>query len=150
MPAAKPTGSSVASRPSSEASPSPALRNSANVVSHELLWVPIISALGGGAFAIFEARAGWCIVRAMGFEPRSDRRSGATHSDERPEQCEHAPSAGKSRGAMAGSVIHRSMRWPATVHVMMARMQTVVTIEMIHRLPSQPPRSHPVGASCRG
>ncbi len=39
----------------------------ANVVSHELIWVPIISALGGGAFAIFEARAGWCIVRAMGF-----------------------------------------------------------------------------------
>ena len=39
----------------------------ANVVSHELLWVPIISALVGGAFAIFEARAGWCIVRAMGF-----------------------------------------------------------------------------------
>jgi hypothetical protein len=24
----------------------------------------------GGAFAIFEARAGWCVVRAMGFKTR--------------------------------------------------------------------------------
>ena len=31
-------------------------------------WVLTISALTGGAFAIFEARAGWCVVRAMGFK----------------------------------------------------------------------------------
>ena len=31
-------------------------------------WVLAISVLAGGAFAIFEARAGWCAVRAMGFK----------------------------------------------------------------------------------
>ena len=31
-------------------------------------WVLTISVLVGGAFAIFEARAGWCVVRAMGFK----------------------------------------------------------------------------------
>jgi hypothetical protein len=33
-------------------------------------WVPwaVVVALGvAGAFGIFEARAGWCVVRAMGF-----------------------------------------------------------------------------------
>lgn len=27
-------------------------------------------AIFGGAFAIFEARAGWCVVRALGFHTR--------------------------------------------------------------------------------
>jgi hypothetical protein len=31
-------------------------------------WVVSIAVLAGGAFAIFEARAGWCVVRAMGFK----------------------------------------------------------------------------------
>jgi uncharacterized membrane protein HdeD (DUF308 family) len=33
-----------------------------------LAWVVTIALLIGGAFAIFEARAGWCVVRAMGFK----------------------------------------------------------------------------------
>lgn len=33
-----------------------------------LAWVVTISLLVAGAFAIFEARAGWCVVRAMGFK----------------------------------------------------------------------------------
>ena len=31
-------------------------------------WVVTAAAILGGAFAIFEARAGWCVVRAMGFK----------------------------------------------------------------------------------
>ena len=31
-------------------------------------WVVTGIALAGGAFAVFEARAGWCVVRAMGFK----------------------------------------------------------------------------------
>jgi hypothetical protein len=31
-------------------------------------WVISIACVLGGAFAIFEARAGWCAVRAMGFK----------------------------------------------------------------------------------
>jgi hypothetical protein len=31
-------------------------------------WALTIAVLAGGAFAIFEARAGWCAVRAMGFK----------------------------------------------------------------------------------
>ena len=31
-------------------------------------WVVTVLCLAGGAFAIFEARAGWCVVRAMGFK----------------------------------------------------------------------------------
>jgi hypothetical protein len=30
-------------------------------------WVVTLLVLAGGAFAVFEARAGWCVVRAMGF-----------------------------------------------------------------------------------
>ena len=30
-------------------------------------WVVTALCLLGGAFAVFEARAGWCVVRAMGF-----------------------------------------------------------------------------------
>jgi hypothetical protein len=31
-------------------------------------WYAVAGALFGGAFAIFEARAGWCIVRAIGIK----------------------------------------------------------------------------------
>jgi hypothetical protein len=30
-------------------------------------WIIAIGCMLGGAFALFEARAGWCIVRAMGW-----------------------------------------------------------------------------------
>jgi uncharacterized membrane protein HdeD (DUF308 family) len=32
-----------------------------------LSWTIAIACLIGGAFMIFEARAGWCAIRAMGF-----------------------------------------------------------------------------------
>jgi hypothetical protein len=31
-------------------------------------WIVSIACLGGGAFAMFEARAGWCAIRAMGIK----------------------------------------------------------------------------------
>jgi len=31
-------------------------------------WYAVAAAVAGGAFAIYEARAGWCVVRAMGFK----------------------------------------------------------------------------------
>jgi hypothetical protein len=31
-------------------------------------WIVSIAWLGGGVFAVFEARAGWCVVRAMGIK----------------------------------------------------------------------------------
>jgi uncharacterized membrane protein YccC len=36
------------------------------------IWAWVVTAvfLLGGAFAIYEARAGWCVVRAMGFKTR--------------------------------------------------------------------------------
>ena len=33
-----------------------------------IAWVVSIMLIAGGAFAIFEARAGWCAIRAMGFK----------------------------------------------------------------------------------
>ena len=33
-----------------------------------LPWTVSLLVLIGGAFAIFESRAGWCVVRAMGFK----------------------------------------------------------------------------------
>lgn len=32
-----------------------------------IAWTVSLVALVGGLFAIFEARAGWCVLRAMGF-----------------------------------------------------------------------------------
>jgi uncharacterized membrane protein HdeD (DUF308 family) len=32
------------------------------------LWLFAAVLLAGGAFAIFESRKGWCVVRAMGFK----------------------------------------------------------------------------------
>ena len=34
------------------------------------LWIAGGLLAAGGAFSIFEARAGWCVVRAMGFRTR--------------------------------------------------------------------------------
>jgi len=31
-------------------------------------WVVSIACVAGGAFGLYEARAGWCVVRAMGFK----------------------------------------------------------------------------------
>jgi hypothetical protein len=31
-------------------------------------WCVATSCVVGGSFAVFEARAGWCVVRAMGFK----------------------------------------------------------------------------------
>lgn len=33
-----------------------------------IAWVVTVGCAAGGAFAIFEARAGWCVVRAMGIK----------------------------------------------------------------------------------
>ncbi len=38
------------------------------VFEGQIWWFMAGSSAIGGAFAIFEARAGWCIVRAMGFK----------------------------------------------------------------------------------
>jgi len=38
------------------------------VLSSSYWWYPFAAITFGGAFSIFEARAGWCIVRAMGFK----------------------------------------------------------------------------------
>jgi|TARA_B110000902_G_scaffold213873_1_gene245607 hypothetical protein len=31
-------------------------------------WWAVAASVAGGSFAIWEARAGWCVVRAMGFK----------------------------------------------------------------------------------
>lgn len=33
-----------------------------------LAWWAVLGSIAGGSFAIWEARAGWCVVRAMGFK----------------------------------------------------------------------------------
>lgn len=38
------------------------------IVDQQLGWVASGGLIFGGAFAIFEARAGWCVVRALGFK----------------------------------------------------------------------------------
>ena len=39
-----------------------------DVVTVPFGWYAVAAAVAGGAFAIYEARAGWCVVRAMGFK----------------------------------------------------------------------------------
>jgi hypothetical protein len=39
-----------------------------NTFTFGLGWYAVGGAILGGAFAIYEARAGWCIVRAMGIK----------------------------------------------------------------------------------
>ena len=36
-------------------------------IEGDVLWLIPMAIIGGGAFSIFEGRAGWCVVRAMGF-----------------------------------------------------------------------------------
>ena len=31
-------------------------------------WLAAVGLIGAGAFGVFEARAGWCVMRAMGFK----------------------------------------------------------------------------------
>ena len=33
-------------------------------------WWAVAASIAGGTFSIWEARAGWCVVRAMGFKTR--------------------------------------------------------------------------------
>lgn len=40
------------------------------VLPSTLGWVAVGGSVFGGAFAIFEARAAWCVVRALGFKTR--------------------------------------------------------------------------------
>ena len=40
------------------------------VLSSPYWWAIAAMIAFGGGFAIFEARAGWCIIRAMGFKTR--------------------------------------------------------------------------------
>jgi len=35
-----------------------------------IAWTIVTALVLGGAFAVFEARAGWCVIRAMGFRTR--------------------------------------------------------------------------------
>ena len=37
------------------------------VSAPDLAWIVPAGAFVGGAFAIFEGRTGWCVVRALGF-----------------------------------------------------------------------------------
>jgi len=40
-------------------------------VLESVIWNSVlVASIIGGSFAIFEARAGWCVVRAMGFKTR--------------------------------------------------------------------------------
>jgi len=36
----------------------------------DFAWIVPVGAFAGGAFAIFEGRTGWCVVRALGFNTR--------------------------------------------------------------------------------
>ena len=33
-------------------------------------WLATAASFGGGAFTIWEARMGWCVIRAMGFKTK--------------------------------------------------------------------------------
>ena len=37
-------------------------------ISGSFWWITSVGAVAGGAFSIFEARAGWCVVRALGIK----------------------------------------------------------------------------------
>ena len=39
-----------------------------SVIPAALGWIAVAGSVFGGAFAIFEARKGWCIVRAVGIK----------------------------------------------------------------------------------
>lgn len=40
----------------------------AGVLPQAWWWFVVIGAAIGGGFMVFEARSGWCVVRAMGFK----------------------------------------------------------------------------------
>ena len=40
------------------------------IIPTPLGWLATAASLGGGAFTIWEARMGWCVVRAMGFKTK--------------------------------------------------------------------------------
>ena len=40
----------------------------AETYGHVWRWIISLGCIVGGAFAIFEARAGWCVIRAMGLK----------------------------------------------------------------------------------
>ena len=37
-----------------------------NILPSEVYWIRVIGSIAGGIFAMWEARAGWCVVRAIG------------------------------------------------------------------------------------
>jgi len=43
-----------------------ALMMAFGVLSSPIFWLPVTGSIFGGAFCMWEARAGWCVVRAMG------------------------------------------------------------------------------------
>ena len=45
-----------------------AILTTLSVLPTALGWIAVAGSIFGGAFAIFEARKGWCIVRAIGFK----------------------------------------------------------------------------------
>ena len=45
-----------------------ALLTTLSVLPTALGWIAVAGSIFGGAFAIFEASKGWCIVRAIGFK----------------------------------------------------------------------------------
>ena len=40
------------------------------IIPTTLGWLVTAASLGGGAFTIWEARMGWCVIRAMGFRTK--------------------------------------------------------------------------------
>ena len=38
------------------------------ILDDPLFWYPTAGTAAGGLLALFEARTGWCVVRAMGFK----------------------------------------------------------------------------------
>ena len=40
------------------------------IIPPTLGWLSTAASLGGGAFTIWEARMGWCVIRAMGFKTK--------------------------------------------------------------------------------
>jgi hypothetical protein len=38
------------------------------ILPSDIYWVPVIGSIVGGMFSMWEARAGWCVVRAMGIK----------------------------------------------------------------------------------
>jgi len=39
----------------------------AGIEFQRVLWIIPMAIIGGGAFSIFEAQTGWCVLRALGF-----------------------------------------------------------------------------------